>query len=69
MGNVHIARNRFSTKPRVSIAGLALANESMGFLNLRRGEIKEAARWFGKAVELDSESFLAHCHYATLRLD
>lgn len=37
-----------------------LAHEAMGYLYYAEGELEEAADWFARAAELDSESYLAH---------
>lgn len=37
-----------------------LAHEAMGYLYYAQGELEEAADWFARAAELDSESCLAH---------
>ena len=43
-----------------------IAHESMGYLRFRLDEPEEAARWFEKAVDLNSESFLSHYYMAML---
>ncbi len=47
----------------------ALANESMGMLHYRLGERDEAARYFARAVQLDSRSYLAHYYHALLLIE
>ena len=49
--------------------GLASAQESLGFLFMRRGDRAEALRWFDRAISGDSKSFLAHYYHATLTLN
>ncbi len=44
----------------------AIAHESMAYLRFLEDDWEEAARWFEKAVELDSESFLSHYYTAVL---
>lgn len=44
----------------------ALAHEGMGFLNYRQGNTEEAARWFGEAIELDSQNYLPYYFRAML---
>jgi len=40
------------------------AHETMGWLALREGNFDEAAKWYEQAVNLDSQSFLAHYYFA-----
>jgi tetratricopeptide (TPR) repeat protein len=47
---------------------LALGYESMGLLNLREDNRAKALRSFDRAVQLDSQSFLAHHYRAALTL-
>lgn len=47
---------------------LAIAHESMGFLELRQNHLTEAKKWFTQAVQLDSQSYLAHYYYAVMTL-
>jgi tetratricopeptide (TPR) repeat protein len=49
--------------------GLAIAQESLGFLFMRQGERAEALRWFDRAIAGDSRSFLAHYYHAVLTLN
>jgi tetratricopeptide (TPR) repeat protein len=44
------------------------ANETMGYLAFRDGKMDEAEKWYGQAVKLDSQSYLAHYYYATIAL-
>lgn len=48
--------------------GNAQAHESMGFLSFRQGDIEAAEHWYGQAVDLDSQSYLAHYYYAAMAL-
>jgi tetratricopeptide (TPR) repeat protein len=42
----------------------ALAHETMGFLEFQAGNIVEARKWYRQAVQLDSQSYLAHYYFA-----
>ncbi|WP_158941315.1 hypothetical protein [Granulicella sp. S190] len=44
----------------------ALAHETMGFLKYREGDIPSAKKWYGEAVGLDSQSYLAHYYFAAM---
>jgi tetratricopeptide (TPR) repeat protein len=44
----------------------ALAHETMGMMKLRQGDTTAARKWFGEAVQLNSDSYLAHYYYAVL---
>jgi tetratricopeptide (TPR) repeat protein len=46
----------------------ALAHETMGFLKFREGDKEAAMKWYGEAVKLDSQSYLAHYYYATMSM-
>jgi tetratricopeptide (TPR) repeat protein len=46
----------------------AQAHESLGLLALRNRNLDEAARWFAKAAQFDSQSHLAHYYAALLNL-
>jgi Tfp pilus assembly protein PilF len=46
----------------------ALAHETMGYLKFREGDIPAAAKWYGEAVQLDSQSYLAHYYYAAMSM-
>ena len=46
----------------------ALAHETMGYLKFREGDKQAAKKWYGEAVKLDSQSYLAHYYYATLSM-
>jgi tetratricopeptide (TPR) repeat protein len=41
----------------------------MGLLYYREGNRDEAAKWFDKAIELDTQRFLPHYFHAKLRLE
>ena len=40
------------------------AHETMGFLAFCEGNFEEAAKWYEQAVNLDSQSYLAHYYFA-----
>jgi tetratricopeptide (TPR) repeat protein len=46
----------------------ALAHETMGFLKFREHDIPAAKKWYSEAVQLDSQSFLAHYYFAAMSL-
>lgn len=46
----------------------ALAHESMGFLKFREGDIAGAKKWYGEAVQLDSQSYVAHYYFAAMSM-
>jgi tetratricopeptide (TPR) repeat protein len=46
----------------------ALAHETMGYLKFREGDLPAAAKWYGEAVQLDSQSYLAHYYYAAMSM-
>jgi tetratricopeptide (TPR) repeat protein len=46
----------------------ALAHESMGYLRFREGDMEAARKWYGEAVQLDSQSYLAHYYYAMMSM-
>lgn len=45
-----------------------LAHETKGFLESRQGHIAEAKNWYKQAVELDSQSYLAHYYFAVMAM-
>src|SRR5215469_17047056 len=45
-----------------------LAHETKGFLEFRQGHMEEAKKWYGEAVQLDSQSFLAHYYFAAMSM-
>jgi tetratricopeptide (TPR) repeat protein len=46
----------------------ALAHETMGFLKFREGDKEAARKWYGEAVKLDSQSYLAHYYFAAISM-
>jgi len=44
------------------------ALETMGSLAFRAGNIQEARKWYGRAVKLDSQNYLAHYYFAALSM-
>ncbi len=46
----------------------ALAHETMGYLKFREGDMLAARQWYGEAVKLDSQSYLAHYYYAAMSM-
>jgi tetratricopeptide (TPR) repeat protein len=46
----------------------ALAHETMGYLRFREGDMQAAGKWYGEAVKLDSQSYLAHYYYAAMSM-
>ena len=42
----------------------ALAHETMGSLAWRDGKAEEARKWYGEAIQLDSQSYLAYFNFA-----
>jgi tetratricopeptide (TPR) repeat protein len=46
----------------------ALAHETMGYLKFREGDMQAARKWYGEAVQLNSQSYLAHYYYATMSM-
>lgn len=44
------------------------AHETMGFLEFRQGHIEEARKWYAQAVQLDSQSYLAHYYFAAMSM-
>jgi len=47
----------------------ALAHETMGFLEFRAGHLDEAKKSYAKAVQLDSQSYLAHYYFAAMSIN
>ena len=45
-----------------------LAQETKGFLAMQEGHSDEAKKWYEQAVQLDSQSFLAHYYYAVISM-
>lgn len=46
-----------------------LAHETMGFLAFHAGHLDEARKWYGQAVKLDSQSYLAHYYFAAISMN
>lgn len=46
----------------------ASAHETMGFLEFQQGHLGEARKWYGEAVKLDSQSYLAHYYFAVMTM-
>jgi tetratricopeptide (TPR) repeat protein len=46
----------------------ALAHEAMGSLKFREGDIAAAQKWYAEAVQLDSQSYLAHYYFAAMSM-
>ena len=44
------------------------AHETKGFLEFREGHVEEAKKWYEQAVQLDSQSFLAHYYFAVMTM-
>ena len=44
------------------------AQETKGFLEFRQGHMDEARKWYAKAVQLDSQSYLAHYYFAAIAM-
>lgn len=45
------------------------ARETMGFMEFQQGHLEEAKRWYAQAVQLDSQSFLAHYYFAAIAMN
>ncbi|HTT25012.1 MAG TPA: tetratricopeptide repeat protein [Candidatus Binatia bacterium] len=45
------------------------ARETKGHIALRQGQIDEARKWYGEAVQLDSQSYLAHYYFAAMSIN
>jgi tetratricopeptide (TPR) repeat protein len=46
----------------------ALAHETMGSIKVRQNDIAAAKKWYGEAVQLDSQSYLAQYNFAVMSL-
>ena len=46
----------------------ALAHEAMGTLKMRENDIAAAQKWYAEAVQLDSQSYLAHYYFAAMSM-
>lgn len=44
------------------------AHETKGFLAFREGHLDDAKNWYKQAVQLDSQSYLAHYYYAVMAM-
>jgi tetratricopeptide (TPR) repeat protein len=44
------------------------AHETMGYLEFRDGHVDKARTWYAQAVQLDSQSYLAHYYFAAMSL-
>jgi len=44
------------------------AHETMGYLEFRQGHLEEAKNWYAKAVQYDSQSYLAHYYFAAMSM-
>ncbi len=44
------------------------ALETRGFLAFQQGQVDEARKWYEQAVQLDSQSYLAHYYYAAMSM-
>jgi len=44
------------------------AHETMGYLEFRDSHLEEAKKWYAQAVQLDSQSYLAHYFYAAISM-
>ncbi len=45
------------------------AHETKGFLEFRQGHLDEAKKWYAQAVQLDSQSYLAHYYFASIAMN
>jgi tetratricopeptide (TPR) repeat protein len=50
-------------------ASNTLAHETKGFLEFRQGHLDEAEKWYAQAVQLDSQSYLAHYYFAAIAMN
>ena len=46
-----------------------LAHETMGYLAMKAKNYPEALNWYGEAVKLDSQDYLAHYYFAALSMN
>ena len=46
----------------------AMAHETMGYLKFRERDLQAARKWYGEAVKLNSQSYLAHYYYAAMSM-
>lgn len=47
----------------------ASAHETMGFLEFQEHHLAEARKWYGEAVKLNSQSYLANYYYAAIAMN
>ena len=47
----------------------AQARETMGYIEFRAGDQQAARKWFGQAIDLDSQSYLANYYFAAMSLN
>lgn len=45
------------------------AHETKGYIEFRQGHVDEAEKWYEQAVQLDSQSFLAHYYFASMAMN
>jgi tetratricopeptide (TPR) repeat protein len=45
------------------------ARETLGYMAFRQGHMEEARNWYGQAVKLDSQSFLANYYFGAMSLN
>jgi len=45
------------------------AHETSGYIEFRKGHLDQAKKWFGEAVQLDSQSYLAHYYFAAMSIN
>lgn len=45
------------------------AQETMGFLEFREGHVEQARKWYGGAITLDSQNYLAQYYFAVMSWD
>jgi tetratricopeptide (TPR) repeat protein len=45
------------------------AHETKGFLEFRQGHLEKARKWYAQAVQLDSQSYLAHYYFAAIAMN
>ena len=44
------------------------AHETKGFIEFQQGHLEEAKKWYAQAVQLDSQSYLAHYYFAMITM-
>jgi len=45
------------------------AHETKGAIEFRQGNLDEAKKWYAKAVQLDSQSYMAHYYFAAIAMN